>query len=308
MPSARKPSPVRGPLVPGPALKLVGRRRRRSDAEPSDHPVNLPRPTVRTIAVASGKGGVGKSSLVANVAVALGQRGARVLLVDADLSQANLDLLLGLTPRYDLQHVLRGEKTLADIVVQGPAGVRLVPASSGVPEFAELDDFRRESLLRGLSTLEENADLILMDIGSGVSRQVMSFCLAADEVAVVTTHELPAFSDAYALIKLLAQNGLQRAPHLVVNMADNAEEAEETAHRIGVVSRRFLSLELDSWGFVPYDPAVPRAVRRQEPVVLASPQSPAARAYRDLAARLFDGGPAGDRVGWEPTQQERLEA
>ncbi len=310
MASVRRASPAagRGGRETEPALRLLARRRRRPEPRSTTHPAHLSRPTVRTVAVASGKGGVGKSSLVANVAVALGQRGVNVLLVDADLSQANLDLLLGLTPRYDLQHVLRGEKSLADIVMEGPAGVRLVPASSGVPEFADLDDFRRESLLRGLSTLERDADLILMDIASGVSRQVMSFCLAADEVLVVTTHELPAFSDAYALIKLLAQNGLEAPPHLVVNMADNAEEAEETAHRIGVVSRRFLSLELDPWGFVPYDPAVPRAVRRQEPVVLATPQSPAARAYRELAARLHDGGPRGGRMGSEPAQRERLGA
>ncbi len=289
------------------ALKLISRRRRAPAAERSTHPVHLSRPTVRTVAVASGKGGVGKSSLVANVAVALGQQGMRVLLLDADLAQANLDLLLGLTPRYDLQHVLRGEKALGDIVLEGPAGVRLVPASSGVPEFAELDDFRRESLLRGLSAFEDGSDIILMDIASGVSRQVMNFCLAADEVLVVTTHELPAFSDSYALIKLLAQNGLQSPPHLVVNMAESAEEAEETAHRISLVARRFLGVELDRWGHVPHDAAVPRAVRRQEPVVLAYPQSPAARAYHELAARIRGESPVRGR-GARPAERHRQQA
>jgi flagellar biosynthesis protein FlhG len=299
---------ARAPRVSAPDLKLVPRRRRRPAEDAPPHPARLARPTVRTVAVASGKGGVGKSSLVANVAVALSQQGLRVLLVDADLSQANLDLLLGVSPRYDLQHVLRGEKTLEQIVIEGPAGVRLVPASSGVPEFADLDDFRRESLLRGLSTLERDVDLILLDVASGVSRQVMSFCLAADEVMVVTTHELPAFSDAYALVKLLTQHGLRSAPHLVVNQADSAEEAEETAQRIRLVARRFLGIEMSRWGFVPYDPAVARAVRRQEPVVLAYPHSPAARAYRELAARLLDDGPSRGGFEAEPSESHELEA
>jgi flagellar biosynthesis protein FlhG len=266
-------------------LKVV--KARGAASHPADHPAHWSRPHVRTVVVASGKGGVGKSNLAANLAVALGARGARVLLVDADLSQANLDILLGVHPRFDLQHVLSGEKTPEEIVVPGPQGVRLVPAAFGVPELAELDDYRRECLLRGISQLEGDADLVLIDTASGVSRQTTAFCLAADEVLVVTTPEMPAFSDAYALIKLLQQQGLQKAPHLLVNMVDGEEEAEETAHRIRLVARRFLRLEVDSWGHVPFDPSVSRAVRRQEPVVTAFPQSPAAQAYRAMAERLW---------------------
>lgn len=254
---------------------------------PIDHPAQWSRPHVRTLVVASGKGGVGKSNAAANLAVALGERGARVLLVDADLSQANLDILLGVHPRFDLQHVLSGEKTPEEIVVNGPTNVRLVPAAFGVPELAELDDYRRECLLRGISQLESGSDLVLIDTASGVSRQVTAFCLAADDVLVVTTPEMPAFSDAYALIKLLQQQGVSKPPHLLVNMVDSDEEAEETAHRIRLVARRFLRMDVDSWGHVPFDPSVSRAVRRQEPVVTAFPQSPAAAAYRALAARLW---------------------
>ena len=261
--------------------------RRASVPQALDHPAHWSRPHVRTLVVASGKGGVGKSNVAANLAVALGERGARVLLVDADLSQANLDLLLGVHPRFDLQHVLSGEKTPEEIVVTGPGGVRLVPAASGAPDLAELDDYRRECLLRGLSQLETDSDLVVIDTASGVSRQVTAFCLSADDVVVVTTPEMPAYSDAYGLIKLLQQQGLTHAPHLLVNMVGSEEEAEETAHRIRLVARRFLRLEIDSWGFVPFDPAVARAVRRQEPVVTAFPQSPAAHAYRALAERLW---------------------
>jgi flagellar biosynthesis protein FlhG len=260
----------------------------------SDHPAHWGRSRTRTVVVASGKGGVGKSNLCANLAVALGLRGARVLLLDADLSQANLDLLLGVHPRYDLQHVLSGERTLEEIVVEGPGKVRLIPAASDVPELAELDDYRRECLLRGVGTLSDQADLVLMDTASGVTRDVLALCLAADDVVVMTTPEMPAFADAYGLIKVLAAQGIRQAPHLLVSQATSPEEAEETAHRIRLVARRFLRLEVQCWGAIPEDPAVPGAVRRQEPVVIAFPQSPAAAAYRALAERLWTPPPDPD--------------
>lgn len=255
---------------------------------PSDHPAGWSRGATRTVAITSGKGGVGKSHLAANLAVALGQRGARVLLVDADFSQANLDLLLGVHPRHDIQHVLSGEKTLEEIVVAGPPGVTLVPAASGVPDLADLDDFRFEFLWRGIGQLAAAQDLVLVDTASGVSRLVTSFCLAADDVVVVTTPDLPAFSDAYGLIKVLHSRGLTRPPHLLVNMSASPEEAEETAHRIRLVARRFLRLDLDTWGPVPLDAAIAQAVRRQEPALLAYPTSPASSAYREIAGLLWN--------------------
>jgi flagellar biosynthesis protein FlhG len=272
----------------------------------ADHPAHWSRPRARTVVVTSGKGGVGKSNLAANLAVELGARGARVLLLDADFSQANLDLLLGLHPRYDLQHVVSGERTMEEIVVQGPRGVTLVPAASGVPELADLDDFRREALLRGLGHLDKDVDLVLIDTASGVSRQVTSFCLAADEVIVVTTPEMPAFSDAYGLIKVLNGQGIARAPRLVISMGVSPEEAEETAHRIRLVARRFLNIDMPFMGAVPFDPAVASAVRRQEPVLTAYPQSPAAQAYRALAQKLWQPVPP-DGAVVQPTQH-RLQA
>jgi len=288
-------------------LRLVPRRGVPRAAE-ADHPARWSRPHLRTVAIASGKGGVGKSSVAANLAVALGARGARVLLLDADLAQASLDLMLGLHPRFDLQHVLSGEKALEDIVVDGPPGVKLIPASSGVPELADLDDYRRECLLRGLGNLEADADLILIDTAAGTSRQVTSFCLAADDVLVVTTPEMPAFADAYGLIKLLRQLGVRQAPHLLVNMASAPEEAEETTHRIRLVARRFLRMNVDSWGYVPFDPAVARSVRRQESVLTAFPQSPAAQAYHALADILWDGPDLGPGSVLGPLDAEKLEA
>lgn len=275
-------------------------------AEPN-HPARWSRPHVPLVVIASGKGGVGKSTLAANLSVALGQKGARVLLVDADFSQASLDLLLGLHPRHDLQHVFAGEKTLEEVAVLGPRGVTLVPAASGSPELADLDDVRLEFLLRGLTQLESEADLMVIDTASGISRAVTSLCLAADLVLLVTTPEMPAFSDAYGLMKLLHQRGLSRPPRLVVNMAGSAEEAEETAHRIGLVAKRFLQMNLETWEPVPLDPAIPRAVRRQEPVFVSFPHSPAAAAYQAAAERLWKAVlPPEPAMEDEPSQ--RLEA
>jgi flagellar biosynthesis protein FlhG len=305
-PKRRSDTAARAPRSRQP-LRVLRPHGANTPQEFADHPARWHRPHVRTIVVASGKGGVGKSNLAANLAVALGERDARVLLVDADLSQANLDLLLGVHPRFDLQHVLSGEKTPEEIVVQGPRGVKLVPAASGVAELAELDDYRREFLIRALSQLEDDVDLVLIDTASGVSRQVTAFCMAADDVVIVTTPEMPAFSDAYALIKLLQQQGVARPPHLFVSMANSPEEAEETAHRIRLVARRFLRMDVESWGYVPHDAAVLRAVRRQEPVVTAYPQSPAAHAYRALAERLWE-VPQPEPTPRVPHTPERLEA
>jgi len=288
-------------------LKLVPGGGAEPDSAAADHPSGWSRPHVRSLAIASGKGGVGKSTLAANLAIALGERGARVLLVDADFSQANLDLLLGVHPRWDLSHVLQGEKSLEEIVVTGPAGVRLIPAASGAPELADLDDYRLEVLWRGISQLEHEADVVLIDTASGVSRSVTWLCRAAKEVLVVTTPEMTAFSDAYALIKLLHSQGLTRPPHLVVNHADGPEEAEETAHRIRLVARRFLSLELDWWGSVPSDVAAHRAIRLQEPLLTAFPQAPISAAIRALSEHLWDVVPPDPRVLPE-THPQRLEA
>lgn len=290
-------------------VRLVPRERQVSPQLATEHPAQWSRSNTRTIVVTSGKGGSGKSNLSANLALAMAERGARVVLVDGDLAQANLDLLLGLHPRYDVQHVLNGQKTLDEIVVNGPSGLRLIPAASGNPELADLDDFRREKLLRSLGTLDAAADIILIDTASGVSKQTTEFCRAGHEVLVVTTPEMTAFSDAYALVKVLQkQGGLARAPRFVVNMATTPEESEDTIRHMRVVARRFLRLDLDCLGVIPYDAAVPRAVRLQEPVLTAFPQSPASIAYRALAAKLWKPLPRSPEKLEVPELSHRLEA
>jgi len=211
-------------------------------------------------------------------------------------------------PRWDLSHVLAGEKSLDEVVVAGPENVTLVPGVSNAPA-AELVDFRREQLLRSLGTADEGADLMIVDTGSSGDRDTLELCRAAHELLVVATPDMASFSDAYGLVKTLQKEGaLSRAPGLVVNLATTPEEADDAAHRMTLFARHFLRLEVHVLGTVPYDAAVPRAARAQEPVLLAYPRSPAANAYRALAARLWKPVPSGPDSDLLSEQSFRLEA
>ena len=273
------------------------------------HASQLSRARVRTLVVTSGKTGVGKSSLAANLAVAFGQRGARVVLVDADLAQAQLDLLLGLHPRFDLGHVIAGEKTLDEVVVQGANGVTLVPGPSTPGTTGELDDFRREALLRSLGIADESADLMIVDTAAGTGRDTLELCRMAHEVIVVASTETMSLPGAYALLKELQKGGaLARAPHLVINQTTTSEEADEIAGRMRLFARHFMRLEIDFAGSIPFDLAMPRAERAQEPCVVSHPQSPASVAIRALAARLWKPVPSGPEFEVKSEPSHRLEA
>jgi flagellar biosynthesis protein FlhG len=230
---------------------------------------------------------VGKTSLATNLAIACARRGRRVLLVDGDLSMANVDLLLGVSPRLHLGDVVFGRASLEEIVLTTSDGVRLLPAGSGVEELADLDDFRRGTLLRELARLESEADLLVLDTGSGVSRQSMHFARAADQVLIVTTPEPTAFTDAYATLKILGRGRLAGRPGLIVNMAASAEEGVETERRIREVAERFLRIRPQYFGHVLLDSAVGQAVRQQRPLLQAFPGSPASACIERLAERLL---------------------
>lgn len=261
----------------------------------------------RTMVIASGKGGTGKTNIAANLAVALARRGRRLLLVDGDLSMASLDLLLGVTPHHNLAHVLTGEKTLEEIVLDTYDGIRLIPAASGVEELADLDDFRRECLIRSLSRFDDEVDLILIDAGPGVARNVTRLARAADDVVLVTTPEPAAYSDAYAFIKILASQSASPIPKVLVNMATCAEEARDVQTRVRRVSEQFLGVTPEDWGFVYLDAAVGRAVQNQEPFLLASPRCLAARSIEELAQRVLrdEPEPGTGLTGWLDRMEEQ---
>jgi flagellar biosynthesis protein FlhG len=238
------------------------------------------------VAVASGKGGVGKTNLAANLAVALARQGRRVCVLDADLGLANLDVLLGLAPTRSLLHVLRGECRLSEVVVDGPAGVRIVPAASGVEELTALGSTERLRLLEEIDTLGDSLDDLLIDTAAGISSNVLYFTAAAADVLVVITPEPTALTDAYALVKVLAARYGRQEFLVAVNMATGAADARAAFERLARVTERFLRVRLEYQGYVPHDDAVVRAVRRQLPVVLAAPQTPAALAITALAQQL----------------------
>ena len=243
-----------------------------------------------TIAVTSGKGGVGKSNVALNLAVLLSAAGRRVALLDADLGLANLDVLVDVSARANLAHVVAGQRSLRDVVVDLPCGVQLVPGASGLARMADLNEFQRTKLVQELAGLEEENDVIVVDTGAGIGRNVISFAAGADTVLVVTTPEPTSITDAYAVIKVLVRQGYAGRLSLLVNFAADRNEARSAFSRIATVARQFLAAEVFDAGYILVDPKVPAAVRRRQPWVLAYPRCQASRCLAALAARLSRGG------------------
>ncbi|MBD3336065.1 MAG: P-loop NTPase [Candidatus Eisenbacteria bacterium] len=243
---------------------------------------------VVSVSVISGKGGVGKSSVIANLAVLLARRGLKVLVLDGDLSLANVDLLLGLVPRFNLWDVIQGRRALDDVLLDGPHGIQLLPAASGIEEMANLDDYRREVLIRSLDELKERCDVFLIDAGSGIQRQNIRLAQAARNILILTTPEPTAFSDAYATLKVLLTRPLWQAPQLVLNRVRSRTEAQRVARRLQGVARHFLQVEPEVLGVIPEDELLLRSVHAQEALVERFPRSPASSALRQLADRLLE--------------------
>lgn len=252
---------------------------------------------VRVIAVTGGKGGVGKTNVSVNLAVAMAQAGQAVMLLDADLGLANVDVLLGIKPVANLSHVLNGERTLEEILVDGPAGIRIVPASSGVAGMADLDPAEHAGIIRAFSDLHLPLDTLIVDTAAGLARDVVSFCRAAQDIVVVVCDEPASITDAYALIKVLShESGIGRF-RVLVNMARSVEDGRQAFLKLASVCDRFLDVTLDFMGAVPYDDTLRKAVQRQRAVVEAWPGCPSAKAFRDLARAVerwpVPAGPSG---------------
>jgi flagellar biosynthesis protein FlhG len=257
----------------------------RSDPATSLAPADSP----QVISISSGKGGVGKTNIVANLALALTRLGKRVLVLDADLGLANIDILLGLTPRYTIEHLLSGQKRLKDILVPGPEGMMILPAGSGIPELADLNEGQKLLLLNEMDQLSQRIDILLIDTGAGISANVLYFNLASQESIIIITPEPTSLTDAYALIKVLATRHQKKHFIVLANAVANEPEAKEVFRKISLVADRFLdSLSLDYLGFVPRDEHVLKAVRKQKAVLELFPQSPAGKSFMALSRRLLD--------------------
>jgi flagellar biosynthesis protein FlhG len=243
-------------------------------------------PGPKIVAVTSGKGGVGKSNVVANLSVCLSELGKKVVVLDADFGLANLDVLLGLTPRYHLGHVLFGNKLLAEIMVQGPQGIRIIPASSGLQGMSELTLAQRNHLIESFTTLDSDTDYFIIDTAAGISRNVIHFLLAAQEVIIVSAPEPTAIVDAYAVIKIILSEDHDKSIQVLINSVEHAEDAQEVFCQINSVVKKFLNREVEYLGHIERDSHVLQAVRSQMLVTHRFPNAMASRSFRNLARRM----------------------
>ena len=270
-------------------------------------------PPLRVIATTSGKGGVGKTHVACNLAVLAARSGRRVLVIDADLGLANADIVLGIAPHYHLGHLLEGTVPLEGVLAEGPEGVRILAASTGVQELTQLDDTQKLRLVTALDEIEDRFDLVLIDCGAGIGDNVLFFAGAAQEALLVISPEPTSLTDAYAAVKVLSQQaGVERFA-VVVNPVPTEAHGREVFGKLTQVTDRFLTARVSFLGHVPRDENLQRALMAQRPVVDLFPRSPSSRAFQDLSKRLFDRPPPPSLQGglkflWQRLQRETARA
>jgi flagellar biosynthesis protein FlhG len=240
---------------------------------------------VRVIAVTSGKGGVGKSNVTVNLAVTLAQSGEKVMVMDADMGLANIDVLLGLSPTQNLSHVINGDCTLEETIMEGPSGIRIIPASSGIAAMSDLTPAQNAGVIRSFSELTEPVDTLLIDTAAGLSDSVVSYTRAAREVIVVVCDEPASITDAYAMIKVMNRDYAVERFHVLANQSHGPQQGRELYNKLARVSQKFLDVTLDYIGSVPYDDCLKKAVQKQKTVVEAFPRSPSALAFKQIAKK-----------------------
>lgn len=254
----------------------------------------------RVIAITSGKGGVGKTNIVANLGYTLCKTGQKVLIFDGDLGLGNMDVLLGLTPRYNLSHVIEGKKKLSEIILGGPGNLKILPASSGVQELTTLTSAQKMGIFQELNALLSGYDIVLIDTAAGISSNVLYFNASASEIMVVVTPEPTSITDAYALMKILSVKYQEKHFRLIVNLAKNTKEADEVSRQLGLVANRFLDVSIEYFGHVLVDDNVKIGVRKQKVVSEMAPMSQASRNFAELAHKLARSQPMYHRTEHRP--------
>ncbi|MBT8370500.1 MAG: MinD/ParA family protein [Desulfobacterales bacterium] len=246
----------------------------------------------RVISITSGKGGVGKTSIVANLGYAFDKLGKKVLILDADLGLGNLDVLLGLAPKYNLSHVIMGEKTIDEILIDGPGNMKILPAASGIQELTHLTRDQKIQILTQLDLLIDSVDVLFIDTAAGISSNVMDFNVTAQEIVVVVSPEPTSITDAYALMKVLSLKYSEKVCKLLVNMTTHPEEGREVFRQLHLVTDRFLDINIEYLGCILYDQKVTRGVKSQRIVSELFPDTQASRCFKDLARKISNTPPA----------------
>ncbi len=250
----------------------------------------------KTIAITSGKGGVGKTSIAVAIAIALARNGSRVTLLDADLGLANVNVILGIIPKYNLYHVIKGKKKLKDIVIEVPEGFKIIAGASGFHQLANLDVKQRTEFIEAVSELDDD-DYMIIDTGAGISQNVLSFLSASDDVIVITTPEPTAITDAYGIIKSIASQTPDKPVKLIVNRVQSVAEGKRVAQRVINIAGQFLNIKVESLGFVFEDIYVPKSIRNQKPFIVTYPKQKASICVSLIADRIANKEGAEEKKG-----------
>jgi flagellar biosynthesis protein FlhG len=240
----------------------------------------------RVIAITSGKGGVGKTNIVANLGYAFSKQGKKVLVLDADIGLGNLDVLLGMAPKYNLSHFILGEKRLEDIIISGPGDMQILPASSGIQELTVLSHDQKIKLLTEIDALIDSVDVLFIDTAAGISSNVMDFSVTAHEIIVVVSPEPTSITDAYALMKVLSLKYSESCCYLLTNLVVNAQEGREVFRQLKLVTNKFLDIDIDHLGSVVFDENVTTCIKNQKIVCELYPETEASKCYSRLAKRI----------------------
>ena len=260
---------------------------------------NTRRHLARVITVTSGKGGVGKSNISVNLAIQFGKMKKRVVILDADFGLANVEVMLGIRPKYSLADMMFRGRSLREIITPGPEGIGFISGGSGLRELANLNGDQVKSLVRIMYELDQIADVVIVDTGAGISDSVIDLVISSSEVLLVATPEPTSITDAYALLKTLCHHEefYHNNPmiHMVANRACSYQEGKELYQKLDAVVEKFLKLHMEYLGYIPYDEKLPRSVMRQQPVSIAYPGASSARAMLDLAMLLENEGSGEDR-------------
>ena len=266
-------------------IRLSDRRSRNNSAAKGELKSG-PAENTRVVAVTSGKGGVGKTNIVANLGYAFTRLGKKVLILDADLGLGNLDVLLGLAPKFNLSHVIMGQKSISDIIVEGPGNMLILPASSGIQELTQLTQEQKVQILSELDQVINSVDILFIDTAAGISSNVMDFNVTAQEIIVVVSPEPTAITDAYALMKVLSLKYAEKRCKVIVNLAGTNQQGSEVFRQLNLVTKQFLDMTIDYLGSVLFDEKITQGVKCQKLVSDIFPDTHASKCFSDLAQKL----------------------